>query len=124
MKKANKMPVNARKHALILAAWSGLSAAADLNPKPLVQIHGTPILHKALGRVGVEQVTIVVGYRKEAIQGACGSRFGGVAIKHVESPVYDRTGSGWRVTRSFPGTTSFLRATSSSRKCIAAAAYQ
>ncbi|MEK9281015.1 phosphocholine cytidylyltransferase family protein [Bradyrhizobium sp. ISRA442] len=94
------MPLNAPKHALILAAGVGsrLRPLTDLNPKPLVQIHGTPILHNALhnlGRVGVEQVMIVVGYRKEAIQDACGSRFGGVAIKYVESPVYDRTGSAY-----------------------------
>ncbi|WP_183258047.1 phosphocholine cytidylyltransferase family protein [Bradyrhizobium sp. CIR48] len=94
------MPLNAPKHALILAAGVGsrLRPLTDLNPKPLVQIHGTPILHNALynlGRVGVEQVTIVVGYRKEVIQDACGSRFGSVAIKYVESPVYDRTGSAY-----------------------------
>ncbi|KYK43213.1 hypothetical protein A1D31_38385 [Bradyrhizobium liaoningense] len=43
----------------------------------------------------MEQVTIVVGDRKEAIQEACGSRFDGVAIKYVESSVYDRTGSAY-----------------------------
>lgn len=37
-------------------------------------------------------MTIVVGYRKEAIQNVCGSRFGGVAIKYVESLVYDHNG--------------------------------
>lgn len=47
---------------------------------------------RTLGRVDVEQVTIVIGYRKEAIREACGSGFGRVAIKCVESPVYDRTG--------------------------------
>ncbi|MET4840459.1 NDP-sugar pyrophosphorylase family protein [Bradyrhizobium japonicum] len=100
MKKANEMPVNAPKHALILAAGVGsrLRPLTDLSPKPLVRIHGIPILHNALhnlGRLGVEQVTIVVGYRKEAIQGACGSRFGSVAINYVESSVYARTGSAY-----------------------------
>ncbi|MDA9420917.1 phosphocholine cytidylyltransferase family protein [Bradyrhizobium sp. CCBAU 53380] len=94
------MPVNAPKHALILAAGVGsrLRPITDLTPKPLVRIHGTPILHNALhnlGRVGVEQATIVIGYRKEAIREACGSRLGGVAIKFVESSVYDRTGSAY-----------------------------
>ncbi|MCA1378999.1 MULTISPECIES: phosphocholine cytidylyltransferase family protein [unclassified Bradyrhizobium] len=92
------MPVNIPKHALILAAGVGsrLRPLTELSPKPLVQIHGTPILHNALhnlGCLGVEHVTIVVGYRKEAIQDACGSRFGSVTINYVESSVYDRTGS-------------------------------
>ncbi|RXG86904.1 hypothetical protein EAS62_36790 [Bradyrhizobium zhanjiangense] len=44
------MPLNAPKHALILAAGVGsrLRPLTELNPKPLVQIHGTPILHNAL----------------------------------------------------------------------------
>lgn len=89
MKRANEIPLNAPKHALILAAGVGsrLRPLTDLNPKPLVQIHGTAILHNALhnlGRVGVDKVTIVVGCRKEAIQEACGSRFGGIAIKYAQ----------------------------------------
>ncbi|WP_283806154.1 sugar phosphate nucleotidyltransferase [Bradyrhizobium sp. Rc3b] len=57
------MPVNAPKHAIILAAGAGsrLRPLTDLNPKPLVQVHGIPILQNALHnleRVGVEQATI------------------------------------------------------------------
>ncbi|MEZ2146716.1 phosphocholine cytidylyltransferase family protein [Bradyrhizobium sp. DN5] len=94
------MSVNTPKNAVILAAGVGsrLRPLTDLGPKPLVQVKGTPILHNALhnlGRVGVEQVTIVVGYRKDAIQDACGSRFDRVAVKYVESSVYDRTGSAY-----------------------------
>lgn len=37
----------------------------------------------------------MVGYRKDAIQYACGSRFGELEIDYVESSVFDRTGSAY-----------------------------
>lgn len=88
------------KKAVILAAGFGsrLRPLTDLRPKPLVEVNGTPILHNALRNleaVGVEDVTIVVGYRKDAIQYACGTRFGNLQITYVESPVFDRTGSAY-----------------------------
>lgn len=94
------MTTNAPKKAVILAAGFGsrLRPLTDLRPKPLVEVNGTPILHNALRNleaVGVEEVTIVVGYRKDAIQYACGSRFGGLEINYVESTVFDRTGSAY-----------------------------
>ena len=49
--------------------------------------------------VGVEEVTIVVGYRKDAIQYACGSHFGELKIKYIESTVFDRTGSALPMNR-------------------------
>ncbi|UPK05843.1 phosphocholine cytidylyltransferase family protein [Bradyrhizobium sp. 170] len=92
------MASNAPRRAVILAAGLGsrLRPLTDLRPKPLVTVNGTPIIHNALRNlesVGVEEVTIVVGYRKDAIQYACGSRFGELEIKYVESTVFDRTGS-------------------------------
>ncbi|MDA9489631.1 phosphocholine cytidylyltransferase family protein [Bradyrhizobium sp. CCBAU 11361] len=94
------MTAHTPRNAVILAAGSGtrLRPLTDLRPKPLVEVHGTPILHNAirnLEAVGVEEVTIVVGYRKDAIQYACGSRFGEVKINYVESTVFDRTGSAY-----------------------------
>ncbi|UWU67832.1 phosphocholine cytidylyltransferase family protein [Bradyrhizobium sp. NC92] len=90
----------APKNAVILAAGCGsrLRPLTDLRPKPLVEVNGTSILHNALRNleaVGVEEVTIVVGYRKDAIQYACGSRFGQINIKYVESTVFERTGSAY-----------------------------
>ncbi|MHC4044841.1 phosphocholine cytidylyltransferase family protein [Bradyrhizobium sp. 23AC] len=90
----------APKNAVILAAGFGsrLRPLTDLRPKPLVEVNGTPILHNALRNlelVGVEQVTIVVGYRKDAIQYACGHRFGKLEINYVESTVFQRTGSAY-----------------------------
>lgn len=90
----------APKKAVILAAGFGsrLRPLTDLRPKPLVEVNGTPILHNALRNleaVGVEEATIVIGYRKDAIQYACGSLFGGLKINYVESVVFDRTGSAY-----------------------------
>ncbi|WOH80289.1 phosphocholine cytidylyltransferase family protein [Bradyrhizobium sp. BEA-2-5] len=94
------MTINPPRKAVILAAGFGsrLRPLTDLRPKPLVEVNGTPILHNALrnlAAVGVEEVTIVVGYRKDAIQYACGTHFNGVQISYVESSVFDRTGSAY-----------------------------
>ncbi|ANP91210.1 phosphocholine cytidylyltransferase family protein [Rhizobium beringeri] len=88
------------RKAVILAAGFGsrLRPLTDLRPKPLVEVNGTPILHNALRNleeVGVEEVTIVVGYRKDAIQYACGKRFGQLEINYMESSVFDKTGSAY-----------------------------
>ncbi|MDA9391959.1 hemolysin activation protein [Bradyrhizobium sp. CCBAU 45394] len=88
------------KRAIILAAGVGsrLRPLTDLRPKPLVEVNGTPILYNALRNleaIGVEEVTLVVGYRKDAIQYACGHRFGALAINYVESSAFDRTGSAY-----------------------------
>ncbi|NEU98206.1 phosphocholine cytidylyltransferase family protein [Bradyrhizobium uaiense] len=94
------MTAEGPKRAVILAAGVGsrLRPLTDMRPKPLVEVNGTSILHNALGAleaVGVEEVTLVVGYRKDAIQYACGRRFNMVAIKYVESLAYDHTGSAY-----------------------------
>ncbi|MCG5487491.1 MAG: phosphocholine cytidylyltransferase family protein [Sinorhizobium meliloti] len=88
------------RRAVVLAAGLGsrLRPLTDLLPKPLVEVNGVPILHNALRRldaVGVTEVTIVVGYRKDAIEYACGSHFGNLQINYVESTVFDRTGSAY-----------------------------
>lgn len=94
------MPINTPRKAVILAAGYGsrLRPLTDLRPKPLVEVNGTPILHNALHHleaVGVKEVTIVVGYRKDAIEYSCGNRFGDLEINYVESTVFDRTGSAY-----------------------------
>ncbi|MDX8521782.1 phosphocholine cytidylyltransferase family protein [Mesorhizobium dulcispinae] len=91
---------NFTKQAVILAAGFGsrLRPLTDLRPKPLVEVNGTPILHNALRNleaVGVEEVTIVVGYRKDAIEYSCGRRFRSLEISYVESDVFDKTGSAY-----------------------------
>ncbi|NRP70930.1 D-glycero-alpha-D-manno-heptose 1-phosphate guanylyltransferase [Ensifer psoraleae] len=88
------------RKAIILAAGSGsrLRPHTDFRPKPLVEVNGTPILHNALRNleaVGVREVTIVVGYCKDAIEYSCGRRFGNLDIDYVVSDVFDRTGSAY-----------------------------
>ena len=86
--------------AVILAAGMGsrLRPLTDTRPKPLVEVNGVPIIHNALrqlGAAGIRRATIVVGYRKDAIEYACGHEFEGVAIDYVASSVFDRTGSAY-----------------------------
>ncbi|AYG64070.1 phosphocholine cytidylyltransferase family protein [Rhizobium jaguaris] len=91
---------SAPKNAVILAAGRGsrLRPLTDLTPKPLVKVNGTPIIHNALRNLeaaGVQEVTIVVGYRMDAIQCSCGNRFGNLEISYVESSVFDKTGTAY-----------------------------
>jgi choline kinase len=87
-------------HAVILAAGLGFRRRTLIGqrPKPLVRVHGVPVLHnalRALAGIGVEAATIVVGYRKESVRSACGSRFAGIDLRYVESATVDRTGSAY-----------------------------
>ena len=59
--------------AVILAAGRGTRMRELTNevPKPMVEVRGKPILHHildGLGSADIEEVLIVVGYRKEVIQ--------------------------------------------------------
>jgi NDP-sugar pyrophosphorylase family protein len=88
------------ERAVILAAGLGsrLQPFTNTKPKPLVEVHGTPILHNALeilANAGVTETTIVVGYRKEAIIQSCGARLDGMRIIYAESDAYERTGSAY-----------------------------
>lgn len=70
-------------HALLMAGGRGsrLRPITDTLPKPLVPVHGRPIIEHILGllgRFGVEDVSVSVNYLKEKIQDHLGdgSRFG------------------------------------------------
>ncbi|QOZ36352.1 phosphocholine cytidylyltransferase family protein [Bradyrhizobium sp. CCBAU 53421] len=94
------MANNAPKKAVILAAGMGsrLRPLTDLRPKPLVEVNGVPILHNALRNlreVGVVEATIVVGYRKDAIQYACDRRYANMDINYIENAAFERTGSAY-----------------------------
>jgi NDP-sugar pyrophosphorylase family protein len=99
MKRTDIMP-DTPNHAIILAAGLGsrLRPLTDTRPKPLVEVHGTPILHNALSNLaslGVAETTIVVGYRKDDIKRSCGRSFDGMRISYVESAEFERTGSAY-----------------------------
>ncbi|MGV7215409.1 phosphocholine cytidylyltransferase family protein [Bradyrhizobium sp. UFLA05-112] len=86
--------------AIILAAGLGsrLRPLTETRPKPLIEVHGRPILHNALGNLaalGVSETTIVVGYRKDDITASCGDAYGNMKITYVESSEFERTGSAY-----------------------------
>jgi NDP-sugar pyrophosphorylase family protein len=88
------------QRAVILAAGFGsrLRPLTDFQPKPLVQVNGVSIMHNALrnlASLGVREVTIVVGYRKDAIEYVFAGEFCGMAIRYVESDAFERTGSAY-----------------------------
>jgi phosphoenolpyruvate phosphomutase len=66
------LPTRARTGAIVLAASRGsaLGALTEDRPKCMVDIRGEPLLHRLVGTLrdsGVRDVTVVRGYRKEAI---------------------------------------------------------
>lgn len=66
------MPESAVRRAVVLAAGRGTrmgEATAEL-PKPMLAVHGRPMLEHVLENLagaGVERFVLVVGYRREAI---------------------------------------------------------
>ena len=88
---------SAPPRAVILAAGLGsrLHPLTEDRPKPLVTVHGRPILHNALshlGAMGVTDVALVVGYRKEAIQSSCGTDFHGILARNGSLPLRSSAG--------------------------------
>lgn len=92
--------------ALILAAGNGsrLAAVAGSNPKPLVELHGRPLIeHVLLGArdVGIERFVVVAGYRAEAVRSwVAGRHIYGVQIEVVENPQYKTTANGISVLKA------------------------
>ncbi len=88
------------KLALILAAGNGsrLATVAGAMPKPLVELHGRPLLeHVVLGArdAGIERFVIVAGFRAEAIRGWVARRhFCGTQIEVIENPEYKTKANG------------------------------
>ncbi|MBU0761489.1 MAG: NTP transferase domain-containing protein [Candidatus Altiarchaeota archaeon] len=75
--------------AVVLAAGEGvrLRPLTVTKPKPMLPIAGKPILEwnlEALDCVGVKNVYLVVGYKKEAIESYFGKKFRNMKLHYVE----------------------------------------
>ena len=96
---------NLIKKAVILAAGEGqrLRPFTASKPKPMISIAGKPILQyvvEALAQNGVREITMVVGYKKEAIFDFFGSGEDfGVEIEYTIQPQQLGTGHALRQTK-------------------------
>ena len=77
--------------ALIVAAGRGsrLGAITTETPKPLVKVNGEPLLKRSieiLSSFGVDDITVVVGYKAELIKNSLPKN-----IKYVTNPEYEYT---------------------------------
>ena len=95
------------KLALILAAGNGsrLAARSGELPKPLVQLHGKPLLEHVMRgahAAGIDRFVIVLGYRGHMIQQWYESHpMKGVQVTWVENPDYHKN-NGVSVLRAKP----------------------
>ncbi|HJT67902.1 MAG TPA: phosphocholine cytidylyltransferase family protein [Pyrinomonadaceae bacterium] len=79
--------------AIILAAGKGkrLDAIRGDSPKCLLEIGGTSLIERqiqALRVVGIDDITIVVGFGKEQVQARCGDE-----VRYVENEIHEQTNS-------------------------------
>jgi dTDP-glucose pyrophosphorylase len=95
------------KKGVILAAGRGtrMRELTEEVPKPMIQVRGKPLLAhiiEGLATAGINEVLIIVGYRREAIQNHFrdGSSFG-LRIDYVEQVVQDGTGKVLELAREF-----------------------
>ncbi len=86
-----------RIQAVILAAGRGLRLAhvTDKIPKVLVEVNGTPFIINQLEALTkheeVDEIIIIVGYKKELIIRAIGNEYKGVKIRYVENDEWETT---------------------------------
>src|ERR1041385_8059642 len=100
--------------AVILAAGKGTRLRELTNelPKPMLGLHGKPILEHILDGImgaGIRQVCIITGYRAEVIEAHFqdGSRWG-ARITYARQIVQDGTGKAPELAREFVGSDKFL----------------
>jgi NDP-sugar pyrophosphorylase family protein len=84
------------KTALLLAAGMGnrLSPLTDSTPKCLVEVNRIPILERLMRSLrshGFTRLFVVTGHLSEVIEDYLGSRYAGIEITYIESPVYKTT---------------------------------
>jgi len=81
--------------AIILAAGVGkrFKEVTDYKPKCLVELQGKTLLERTLHALGAARVTkavVVIGYRGAMIEQKVGSSCGGVQVKYVFNPGYEK----------------------------------
>jgi NDP-sugar pyrophosphorylase family protein len=84
------------KTALLLAAGMGnrLSPLTDSIPKCLVEVNRIPILERlmlSLRSHGFRRLFVVTGHLSEVIEDYLGSRYAGIEIIYIDSPLYETT---------------------------------
>jgi NDP-sugar pyrophosphorylase family protein len=106
--------MNLVHRAVVLAAGRGkrMRELTKSIPKPMVTVRGKPILQiivENLSQAGIDQLLLVVGYRKEVVEDHFqdGAAFG-LQIEYVEQVVQDGTGRVVALARSFCGGDPFL----------------
>jgi 1L-myo-inositol 1-phosphate cytidylyltransferase / CDP-L-myo-inositol myo-inositolphosphotransferase len=91
---------------LILAAGNGsrLASVSESLPKPLIEVHGKPLLEHVLldaRQAGIRRFVIVVGYRGDLIQSWFETRhFHDIQVSWVENPDYRNKSNGISVLKA------------------------
>ena len=91
---------------LILAAGNGsrLASVSETLPKPLIELHGKPLLEHVLvdaRSAGIERFVIVLGYRGHLIRSWFEARkLEGIEVTWVENPDYKTTHNGISVLKA------------------------
>lgn len=100
--------------AIILAAGKGTRMRELTNelPKPMLKVHGTPILEhilKGISAAGVREIFIVTGYKAEVIENyfGDGSKWN-LRIAYGRQVVQDGTGKAPELAREFIGSSPFF----------------
>jgi UDP-N-acetylglucosamine diphosphorylase / glucose-1-phosphate thymidylyltransferase / UDP-N-acetylgalactosamine diphosphorylase / glucosamine-1-phosphate N-acetyltransferase / galactosamine-1-phosphate N-acetyltransferase len=100
--------------AVVLGAGRGTRMRELTNdlPKPMVIVRGKPVLQhiiEGLAAAGLNQILLVVGYRKEVVQSYFGDGSDhGARIDYVEQVVQDGTGKVVELAKEFCGSSPFV----------------
>src|SRR5260221_9114123 len=93
--------------------WAGgkgrrMRAATPDRPKPMLQLHGKPILEHIIERLrqnGISEFFIVTGFRAEIVEEYFGTgERSGVSIRYGRQVVQDGTGKAPELAKAFVGT--------------------
>ncbi len=106
--------MNSVQKAVILAAGRGtrMRELTDDLPKPMIPVHGKPILQHivdGLRDAGVSEVLLIVGYREDVVRDFFGAgRAFGVTISYERQVVQDGTGRVVDLAKEFSGDDAFV----------------